>query len=70
MTENLDKEVSEMCNISEGVYEKGVEKGEAQGRQAEKISMIKNARAKGYSYNDIAEFVSLPVDKVKELANA
>lgn len=70
MTENLDKEVSEMCNISEGVYEKGIEKGETQGRQAEKISMIKNAKAEGMSVEIISRLVKLPVEEVEKLATA
>lgn len=42
----------------------------AQTKQAEKISTIKNAVNKGLPYDMIAEIVSLPVDKVKELAKA
>ena len=70
MTENLDKEVSEMCNISEGVYEKGLEKGIEKGEQATNIKTIKNAINKGLPYEMIAEIVSLPVEEVKELAKA
>ena len=74
MTENLDKEVSEMCNISEGVYEKGVEKGIAQGieqgEQTTNIKTIKNALAEGISFEVISRLVNLPVEEVKKLATA
>ncbi len=55
-----------MCNVSEGVYEKGVEKGE----QATNIKTIKNALAEGISFEVISRLVNLPVEEVKELAKA
>lgn len=32
MTQELEREVSEMCNLSEGVEQKGIAKGIAKGR--------------------------------------
>lgn len=69
MTENLDKEVSEMCNISEGVYEKGVEKGIAQGVTQANIETAKKLlKLNSYTFKQIAELVSLPVEEVEKLA--
>lgn len=59
-----------MCDIMERLMRENNEQSYEKGRQEEKISMIKNAIAKGYTYNDIAEFVNLSVEEVKGLANA
>ena len=32
MTEEIDQEVSSMCNLSEGIFEKGIQAGIAKGR--------------------------------------
>ena len=34
MTEEIDQEVSSMCNLSEGIFEKGIEAGIARGMEA------------------------------------
>ena len=60
-----------MCNIGEGYYEKGLEKGEAQGRQAEKISTAKNLlKLEALTISQIAQSTGLSEKTVRELATA
>lgn len=40
MTEELDQEVSRMCNLSEGIFEKGMEAGIAKGREAGRLEAL------------------------------
>ena len=75
MTENLDKEVSEMCNIGEGYYEKGLEKGVAQGiAQGVTQANIETARnlikLGSLTIAQIAQSTNLSEDTVRELATA
>ena len=42
ITEELGKEVSEMCNISKGVLEEGIEIGIEQGAEKERLSSIRS----------------------------
>ena len=63
-----------MCDIMERLMQENnaqsYEKGVAQGEENANIKTIKNAIAKGYTYNDIAEIVNLSVEEVKGLAKA
>ena len=64
-----------MCNIGEGYYEKGIaqgiEQGEAQGRQAEKISTAKNLlKLDALTISQIAQSTGLSEETVRELATA
>jgi hypothetical protein len=42
MTETLDEEVSDMCNISKGIREDGRAEGRAEGRVEERVEAIRN----------------------------
>ena len=42
MTQKLDREVSEVCNLSEGVMRKGVAKGKTERTLANLRSLMKN----------------------------
>ena len=73
-----EKGVIDMCDIMERLmqennaqsYEKGVAQGIEQGKQENKIEMIKSALAEKLPYDMIAKIVKLPVEEVKKLANA
>ena len=42
MTQKLDEEVERMCNLSQGVYERGMQEGKIEGKiEGEKIGEIK-----------------------------
>ena len=42
MTETLESEVSQMCNLSDGVERQGIEKGLKQGLQTARYNAVKN----------------------------
>lgn len=42
MTQKFDSEVSEMCNLSKGIEERGIAKGMEQGRTEERVALIRN----------------------------
>lgn len=61
--EQLDKEVSNMCNLSEMLIEKGIEKGEA--TKARQILLV--MQANGLTYEEMNKFTNIPIEEIKEL---
>ena len=55
---DIRKDVSEMCNLSQGIEERGVEKGSA-------IRMYK----KGYSIEQISDILAMDIERVKDIVN-
>lgn len=53
----MRREVGEMCNLSEGIEERGIEKGEA--------SIIINMHNNGLSAEQIASFTDKDIEEVK-----
>ena len=44
MTQKLDEEVERMCNLSQGVYERGMQEGKIEGKiEGEKIGKIEES---------------------------
>ena len=69
MTQQLEREVAEMCNLSKGVEQKGIEKGRQEGRQESMIEIAERLLKQGVlSIEQIAECVGLDVEKVIELS--
>jgi hypothetical protein len=52
MTKELDREVTEMCNYSKGVEQKGFEKGIEQGIEKGIVALIKTCKSFGASFMD------------------
>lgn len=76
ITPELERGVDKMCNLSEGIEQKGIaiglEKGRAEGRKQgqedEKLASARRMIAKGkFTAEDISESLDLPLDRVKEL---
>ena len=68
MTRQLEKEVTEMCNLSEGVEQKGIEKGRQEGRKERMIETAKTMLADGIlPLEKIAEYSGLSFDEVVAL---
>ncbi len=55
--DDMRREVGEMCNLSEGIEERGIEKGEA--------SIIINMHNNGLSAEQIASFTDKDIEEVK-----
>ena len=58
---DIRKDVSEMCNLSQGIEERGVEKGLAEAA----IRMYK----KGYSIEQISDILAMDIERVKDIVN-
>ena len=76
ITPKLEKGVEKMCNLSEGIEQKGIakgieigqEKGRKQGQEDEKLASARRMIAKGkFTAEDISESVDLPLERVKKL---
>ena len=59
MTEELDQEVSSMCNLSEGILEKGIEAG--------KLEAAKNLLTSGFEEETVITSLKLSADQIKAL---
>ena len=66
MTEELESEVSDMCNLSQGIWDSGIEKGKKEQAIETALKMI--ARGK-LTLEEIAEDSGLTLEEVKELAD-
>ena len=60
---NVEKEVSIMCNLSQGIKEESEAKGEEKAR----TEIVLNMHKKGYSLDQIAEITNLDVSAVKAI---
>lgn len=57
--DDMRREVGEMCNLSEGIEERGIEKGEA--------SIIINMHNNGLSAEQIASFTDKGIEEVNRI---
>lgn len=63
MTKKLESEVSELCNLSQGVFEKGEARGEARGE----AKIIKSMYEKGFSLEQIAFAADKSIEEIKAI---
>lgn len=69
-SQKLEGDVSLMCNLSEGIFEKGIEKGIEQERVnsiAEKLEIAKNLLSMNSSVDDVAKATGLSIAEVELL---
>lgn len=59
----VEKEVSIMCNLSQGIKEENEAKGEEKAR----TEIVLNMHKKGYSLDQIVEITNLDVSAVKAI---
>ena len=74
MTENLEKEVSQMCNLSQGILQKGIEEGKRKGIEEGKRKGIEEGKIESakslldiLSDEIIADKLKIELNLVKEL---
>ena len=65
-TYDLGKEVSAVCNLSEMIEERGIEKGIEKGALAERKKMVMNALRK-CTPEQVSEMLDVPIGQVKEI---
>ena len=63
ISKNIEREVIDMCNLSMGIYEEGIEKGIAEGVEKTAINMLK----KNMDIDTIMELTGLSKEKIEEL---
>lgn len=63
--EEIGKEVDVMCNLSEGIWEKGIEKGLHEGKIQSEIKIIMNMYEKDYQLEQIADVTDKSVEEVE-----
>lgn len=68
MQTDLGKEIGLMCNYSDYVEAKGIEKGVRQGETRSRMEIAQKLLKMGMKLEGIAEATSLPVEVIKEIA--
>lgn len=63
MTKKLESEVSELCNLSQGIFEKGEARGKAKGE----AKIMKSMYEKGFSLEQIAFAADKSIEEVKAI---
>ncbi len=63
MEENFRKDVSVMCNLSQGIREDGIAEGVAESQK----KVILKMHQKNYTIAEISDIVDLPEDEVQRL---
>ena len=70
---DLERRINTMCNLSELILEdglkEGLEQGLERGKFEERSKIILNMRKKNASYEQISEFLDLPIDEIKRIEN-
>lgn len=65
--ENLRKDVSVMCNLSQGIEEKGIAIGRAEGEVITETRIIVNMHNKGFTAEQIAAATDKDIEDVKTI---
>ena len=66
MTQELEREVSEMCNLSDGVEQKGIAKGIAKGITASIRNLMESM---GWSIEQAMDALQIPTEERQTYAN-
>jgi hypothetical protein len=61
----IRKDVSDMCNLSQGILEKGEAIGEARGKAIAENMFIKNMYKKGYNLDQIADVTEKSIEDIE-----
>ena len=64
---NLNEDMNTMCNLGEGIFEEGIEIGEAAGLKLGEIKIILNMHTKGFSIEQIAYASDKSIDEIKSI---
>lgn len=64
---SLKEGMNTMCNLGEGIFEGGIEIGEAAGLKLGEIKIILNMHTKGFSIDQIAYASDKSIDEIKSI---
>ena len=68
LTEKGKEDLTTMCNLGEGIYEKGMAKGMAKGMEQGIVRTALNMLKQGISIDVVAKCTELPIDAITSLA--
>lgn len=74
LTEDMGEELNTMCNLSEGIFERGIEKGEAKGKAEGKAEGMELAMriwkllTEKRPFTDIAKETQISLDEIRKIA--
>ena len=68
MTPRLERGVKKMCNLSEGVERRGIEKGMARGLTEGREQMATDMLIDNEPIEKILKYSRLPLERIQELA--
>lgn len=68
MTRELEGEIGNMCNVSEGLWERALEEGIEKGMEKGLESVVKNMLSNDLPIEMIAKLTGIPEDKVRKIA--
>ena len=66
ITQQLDEEVSLMCNLSQGIENRALARGREKGREDEKKAIARKLQKKNMPIEEIAQFVERDVEVVRQ----
>lgn len=71
MTEEIEEEVERMCNLSEGVWEKGVAegmaKGMAKGESNQLLRVVDKLMSKGMKFDEVVDLLDITSGTAAEI---
>ena len=65
MTHDMEEEVSELCNLGQGIYDKGYGNALSANKKDTVCRMLKKER---YDYGEIAEIADVTIEYVEDMA--
>jgi len=70
VSSDMEREMNTMCNLSEGIFERGIVQGIEQGIEQGESGMILSMLKKGYDLTSIADISQWSIKKIEQLAKA
>ena len=67
VTSEMEEELRTMCNLSEGIYERGMSQGMARGAETKTIEIIKNLWKKGMDIDFIKDVTSWTEEQIMKV---
>ena len=67
MTEEIEEEVERMCNLSEGVWEKGVAEGMAKGEINQLMRVVEKLMSKGMKFEEVENLLNITPENASEI---
>ncbi|MCM1060864.1 MAG: hypothetical protein NC452_11305, partial [Eubacterium sp.] len=68
MVQNIDEELNNMCNLSRGYFENGLEEGMQKGIQEGTRGIIVRMLKNGKALEEISKDTDMSIEKIKEIA--